>query len=64
MTNLVKVPGRKVKSSQWGIFLNNEKKNKDHNKKIKVIDYGKIKENEKKLKNKIGVDKIKIVYFD
>ena len=23
-----------------------------------------IKENEKKLKNKIGVDKIKIVYFD
>ena len=41
-----------------------KKKNKDHNKKIKVIDYGKIKENEKKLKNKIGVDKIKIVYFD
>ena len=41
-----------------------KKKNKDHNKKIKVIDYGKIKENEKKLKNKIEVDKIKIVYFD
>ncbi len=60
----------KYKSSDYGEFnkiiqtKNNEKKNKDHNKKIKVIDYGKIKENEKKLKNKIGVDKIKIVYFD
>ena len=60
----------KYKSSDYGEFnkiiqtKNNEKKNKDHNKKIKVIDYGKIKENEKKLKNKIGVEKIKIVYFD
>ena len=60
----------KYKSSDYGEFnkiiqtKNNEKKNKDQNKKIKVIDYGKIKENEKKLKNKIGVDKIKIVYFD
>mgnify|MGYP001197863579 FL=1 len=60
----------KYKSSDYGEFnkiiqtKNNEKKTKDQNKKIKVIDYGKIKENEKKLKNKIGVDKIKIVYFD
>ena len=60
----------KYKSSDYGEFnkiiqtKNNEKKSKDQNKKIKVIDYGKIKENEKKLKNKIGVDKIKIVYFD
>ena len=60
----------KYKSSDYGEFnkiiqtKNNEKKIKDQNKKIKVIDYGKIKENEKKLKNKIGVDKIKIVYFD
>ena len=60
----------KYKSRDYGEFnkiiqtKNNEKKSKDQNKKIKVIDYGKIKENEKKLKNKIGVDKIKIVYFD
>ena len=60
----------KYKSSDYGEFnkiiqtKNNEKKTKDQNKKIKVIDYGKINKNEKKLKNKIGVEKIKIVYFD
>ena len=37
---------------------------KDQNKKIRVIDYNKINENEKRLKNKCGIDKIKIVYFD
>ena len=37
---------------------------KDQNKKIRVIDYNKKNENEKKLKNKFGIDKIKIVYFD
>ena len=37
---------------------------KDQNKKIKIIDYDKSKENEKKLKNKLGIEKIKIVYFD
>ena len=37
---------------------------KDQNKKIRVIDYNKINENEKRLKNKFGIDKIKIVYFD
>ena len=36
----------------------------DQNKKIRVIDYNKINESEKKLKNKFGIDKIKIVYFD
>ena len=45
-------------------------KNKDSNiiknesKKVKIIDYGKLKKNENNLKNKIGVEKIKIVYFD
>ena len=34
------------------------------NKKIRIIDYSKVNENEKKLKNKMGIDKIKIVYFD
>ena len=41
-----------------------QNKIKDQNKKIKVIDYGKIDESEKRLKNKLGIDKIKIVYFD
>jgi len=41
-----------------------QKKIKDQNKKIRVIDYGKINKNEKKIKNKLGIDKIKIVYFD
>ena len=41
-----------------------QKKIDDQNKKIRVIDYSKINENEKKLKNKMGIDKIKIVYFD
>ena len=41
-----------------------QKKIKDPNKKIKIIDYSKINESEKKFKNKVGIDKIKIVYFD
>ena len=36
----------------------------EQNKKIRVVDYSKINEGEKKLKNKFGIDKIKIVYFD
>tara|TARA_B100001123_G_scaffold186147_1_gene212943 strand:- start:131 stop:670 length:540 start_codon:yes stop_codon:yes gene_type:complete len=34
------------------------------NKKIKVIDFNKLKEREKIFKNKVGIEKIKIVYFD
>jgi hypothetical protein len=34
------------------------------NQKVKIIDYSKLKDNEKNLKNKVGVEKIKIVYFD
>ena len=41
-----------------------EKTTKDKNKKVKVIDYDKLKEDEKKIKNKLGIEKIKIVYFD
>ncbi len=37
---------------------------KNPNRKIKVIDYGKLKESKKKHKNKVGIEKIKIVYFD
>ena len=41
-----------------------QKKINKQNKKIRVVDYSKISEGEKKLKNKFGIDKIKIVYFD
>ena len=37
---------------------------KNQNSKIKIIDYKKLKESEKKLKNKVGIEKIKVVYFD
>ena len=33
-------------------------------KKIKIVDFTKLKEREKILKNKVGIEKIKIVYFD
>ena len=35
-----------------------------NNKKIKIIDFGELKEKEKNFKNKLGIEKIKIVYFD
>ena len=41
-----------------------EKIKNDQNRKVKIIDYGKLKESENKLKNKMGIEKIKIVYFD
>ena len=47
-----------------GKTKNNDEKIKEQNKKIKVIDYSKLKDIGKKLKNKIGIEKIKIVYFD
>ena len=34
------------------------------NQKVKIIDYSKLNDNEKKLKNIVGIEKIKIVYFD
>jgi len=34
------------------------------NQKVKIIDYSNLKDDEKKLKNKLGIEKIKIVYFD
>ena len=41
--------------------INNKAAN---NKKIKIIDFGKLKEKEKNFKNKLGIEKIKVVYFD
>ena len=34
------------------------------NKKIKIIDFNKLNEREKNFKNKAGIEKIKVVYFD
>ena len=54
------------------IKLNSNKKNykmekidsKFDNKKIKIIDFDKLNNKEKNFKNKMGIEKIKIVYFD
>jgi len=46
----------------------NESKNTNNvkidNKKIKIIDFDKLNEREKNFKNKVGIEKIKVVYFD
>jgi hypothetical protein len=46
----------------------NESKNTNNvkidNKKIKIIDFNKLNEREKNFKNKVGIEKIKVVYFD
>jgi hypothetical protein len=39
-------------------------KNENDNKKIKIIDFNKLNEREKNFKNKVGIEKIKVVYFD
>ena len=41
-----------------------KKMTSNRNPKVKFIDYSKLKYNEKKLKNKLQIEKIKIVYFD
>ena len=41
-----------------------EKLINNQNIKIKVVDFTKLKDNEKSLKNKMGIEKIKVVYFD
>ena len=58
-------------SSDYGEFdkivkTKNKEENikKDQSRKVKIIDYRKLKEREYKLKNKMGIEKIKIVYFD
>ena len=41
-----------------------KKMTSNRNPKVKFVDYSKLKNNEKKLKNKLQIEKIKIVYFD
>ena len=49
-------------------YTKNESENKNitktDNKKIKIIDFNKLNEREKNFKNKAGIEKIKVVYFD
>jgi len=42
----------------------NKNNAKIDNKKIKIIDFNKLNEREKNFKNKVGIEKIKVVYFD
>jgi len=46
----------------------NESENKNNvkidSKKIKIIDFNKLNERKKNFKNKVGIEKIKVVYFD
>ena len=58
-------------SNDYGEFnkiipIKNSGKNITSNKnpKVKIVDYSELKDNEKKLKNKLQIEKIKIVYFD
>ena len=37
---------------------------KDIKQNVKIIDYGKLKNKEKLIKNKLGIEKIKVVFFD
>ena len=46
------------------IINENKNNSKVDKKKIKIVDYSKLNEKEKNLKNKVGIEKIKIVYFD
>ena len=46
------------------IKTKNENETVTNNKKIKIIDFNKLKEKERNFKNKLGIEKIKIVYFD
>ena len=45
-------------------YSNDKIISKVDNKKIKIIDFDKLKDKGKILKNKVGIEKIKIVYFD
>ena len=56
----------KIIKSKGNTINENENKNNTmiDNKKIKIIDFNKLNEREKNFKNKVGIEKIKVVYFD
>ena len=53
----------KSKSDAKNAIINKNNAKID-NKKIKIIDFNKLNEREKNFKNKVGIEKIKVVYFD
>jgi len=65
-TNKDKSSFDKIIKSKGDAKNENENKNnvKINNKKIKIIDFNKLNEREKNFKNKTGIEKIKVVYFD
>ena len=44
--------------------IENKNNAKIDNKKIKIIDFNELSKREKNFKNKVGIEKIKVVYFD
>ena len=65
-TNKDKSSFDKIIKSKSDAKNDSENKNnvKIDNKKIKIIDFNKLNEREKNFKNKAGIEKIKVVYFD
>ena len=65
-TNKDKSSFDKIIKSKGDSKNKSENKNnvKIDSKKIKIIDFNKLNEREKNFKNKLGIEKIKVVYFD
>ena len=65
-TNKDKSSFDKIIKSKGDVKNESENKNnvKIDNKKIKIIDFNELSEREKNFKNKTGIEKIKVVYFD
>ena len=69
---ITKYTDKDISSFDKIIKSKGDEKNKSENKnnvkidskKIKIIDFNKLNEREKNFKNKIGIEKIKVVYFD
>ncbi len=54
----------KIIKSKGDVKNENKNNEKIDNKKIKIIDFNKLNEREKNFKNKVNIEKIKVVYFD
>ena len=63
-TNKDKSSFDKIIKSKGDAKKENKNNVKSDNKKIKIIDFNELSEREKNFKNKTGIEKIKVVYFD
>ena len=63
-TNKDKSSFDKIIKSKGDAKKENKNNVKIDNKKIKIIDFNELSEREKNFKNKTGIEKIKVVYFD